>query len=167
MSEQLSIHDYHAPTPTSSTEKMASNRTSDIHREHHKGHGHLIRNSIIGFADGVTVPFALTAGLSSLGKPRVVILGGLAELFAGAISMGLGAWLAAMTEKKHFEVEEAREWKEVKETPAEEEKEIFQIFEKYGIQRDEAKGVVEGLKSNPEMWVQVCTGLRTSAGREC
>ena len=126
------------------------------HKEHHKGHGYLIRDSIIGFADGVTVPFALTAGLSSLGDPRIVILGGLAELFAGAISMGLGAWLAAMTEKKHFEVEEARERREVKDSPHEEEEEIFQIFEKYGIQRSEAKGVVDGLKANEEMWVQVC-----------
>lgn len=130
--------------------------TIDIHKEHHKGHGYLIRDSIIGFSDGVTVPFALTAGLSSLGEPKIVILGGLAELFAGAISMGLGAWLAAMTEKKHFEVEEVREWREVRERPAEEEEEIFQIFEKYGIQRNEAKGVVEGLKVNEEMWVQVC-----------
>lgn len=154
MSDQLSIHEHRTQTSTPSIEKMDG--SVDIHKEGHRGHGYLIRDSIIGFSDGVTVPFALTAGLSSLGQPKVVILGGLAELFAGAISMGLGAWLAAMTEKKHFEVEEAREWKEVRETPSEEEEEIFQIFAKYGIQRKEAKGVVEGLKANEEMWVQVC-----------
>ena len=126
-----------------------------IHQEHHKGHGDLIRDSIIGFSDGLTVPFALTAGLSSLGSTKIVILGGLAELFAGSISMGLGAFLASMTDRKHFEVEEAREKREVKECPREEEEEIYEIFDKYGIQRQESKGVVEGLKVNEEMWVQV------------
>lgn len=126
-----------------------------MHKEHHTGHGDLIRDSIIGFSDGLTVPFALTAGLSSLGSTKIVILGGLAELFAGSISMGLGAFLASMTDRKHFEVEQARERREVKDSPREEEDEIYEIFEKYGIQRSELKGVVDGLKSNEETWVQV------------
>ena len=129
--------------------------TVHIHKEHHKGHSQLIRDSIIGFSDGITVPFALTAGLSSLGNTKIVILGGLAELFAGSISMGLGAFLAAVTEKKHYEVEEAREKREVKDCPKDEEEEIYEIFETYCISRQEAKGVVEGLKANEEMWVQV------------
>ncbi|KAK3710683.1 Protein ccc1 [Vermiconidia calcicola] len=125
-----------------------------IHKEHHSVHGDLVRDSIIGFSDGLTVPFALTAGLSSLGSSKIVILGGMAELFAGSISMGVGAFLASMTDRKHYEVEEAREWREVKESPREEEEEIYEIFEKYGIQRNEAKGVVDGLKANEEVWVQ-------------
>ncbi|KAK5121113.1 hypothetical protein LTR85_005597 [Meristemomyces frigidus] len=124
------------------------------HSEHHTRHGELVRDSIIGFADGLTVPFALTAGLSSLGSSKLVILAGLAELFAGSISMGLGAWLAAVTEKKHYEVEEQRERKEVKESPRAEEDEIYEIFEQYGIARGEARGVVDGLKANEDMWVQ-------------
>lgn len=125
------------------------------HKEQHTGHGEFVRDAIIGFADGLTVPFALTAGLSSLGSSRLVILGGLAELFAGSISMGLGAYLASVTEKKHYEVEEKRERREVRECPKAEEDEIYEIFEKYGIRRDESKGVVEGLRANEDMWVQV------------
>lgn len=85
----------------------------------------------------------------------MVIVGGLAELFAGAISMGLGAWLAAETERKHYEVEEAREAHEVREVPHKEEEEIYEIFEEYHIERSAAKGVVEALKQNEDMWVKV------------
>ncbi|KAK5130883.1 hypothetical protein LTR08_001604 [Meristemomyces frigidus] len=137
------------------TPKTSSEKTSQMsHPEHHTRHGELVRDCIIGFADGLTVPFALTAGLSSLGSSKLVILAGLAELFAGSISMGLGAYLAAVTEKKHYEVEERRERMEVRECPQAEEDEIFEIFERYGIAREEAGGVVKGLKANEDMWVQ-------------
>ena len=124
------------------------------HKEKHAAHGELVRDAIIGFADGLTVPFALTAGLSSLGSAKLVILGGLAELFAGSLSMGLGAYLAAVTEAKHYEVEELRERAEVKEKPLAEEDEVYEIFEQYGIERAQSKGVVEGLKANEDMWVR-------------
>ena len=139
-------------------EKMSSPSTMSAtspRKEHHSTHSDLVRDFIIGFADGLTVPFALTAGLSSLGSSRLVILGGLAELFSGSISMGLGAYLASVTERKHYQVEQARELREVRESPAEEEEEIYDIFEKYGISREASSGVVEGLKVNEEMWVQV------------
>ena len=137
------------------TDSISSEKVSQTaHSEHHTRHGELVRDCIIGFADGLTVPFALTAGLSSLGSSKLVILGGLAELFAGSISMGLGAYLAAVTEKKHYEVEEQRERNEVKECPKAEEDEIYEIFERYGIAREEAGGVVNGLKANEDMWVQ-------------
>ena len=155
MATGLALRQPPTESSTSDTEKNMHHSIKP-HKEHHKGHGDLLRDSIIGFSDGLTVPFALTAGLSSLGSTKIVILGGLAELFAGSISMGLGAFLASMTDRKHFEVEEAREIKEVKERPADEEEEIYEIFEQYGIQRSEAKGVVEGLKVNEEMWVKVC-----------
>ena len=154
MDDRLPLHAQDTQrSSTTATEKM--HPPVSIHKERHSHHGDLIRDSIIGFSDGLTVPFALTAGLSSLGNSKIVILGGLAELFAGSISMGLGAFLAAVTEIKHYEVEEARERREVKETPREEEDEVYEIFEKYGIQRDESRGVVEALKVNEEMWVQV------------
>ncbi|KAK3116951.1 Protein ccc1 [Teratosphaeriaceae sp. CCFEE 6253] len=138
---------------------MASETTSEKtvtmpHKEGHTGHGELVRDTIIGFADGLTVPFALTAALSSLGSAKLVILGGLAELFAGSLSMGLGAYLAAVTEMKHYEVEELRERAEVKEKPKAEEEEIYEIFEQYGIARTQSKGVVEGLKANEDMWIR-------------
>ncbi|KAF2192107.1 DUF125-domain-containing protein [Zopfia rhizophila CBS 207.26] len=124
------------------------------HAEKHAENGAVVRDAIIGFADGLTVPFALTAGLSSIGSSRLVIIGGLAELFAGAISMGLGAYLAALTEKKHYEVEEARERKEVEEMPEAEEEEIYEIFKPYGIKRKSVRPIVEELKGDKESWVK-------------
>jgi VIT1/CCC1 family predicted Fe2+/Mn2+ transporter len=91
----------------------------------------------------------------SVGSIRIVIVGGLAELFAGAISMGLGAWLAVESDKNAYYVEEARERREVQEMPNKEEEEIYEIFNEYHISRDACKGVVEALKVNPDVWVQV------------
>lgn len=86
----------------------------DAHSESHSNNnGSLIRDITIGFADGLTVPFALTAGLSSLGSTKIVVIGGLAELFSGMISMGLGAYLAAATERQHWQAEYERECWEV------------------------------------------------------
>jgi VIT1/CCC1 family predicted Fe2+/Mn2+ transporter len=129
---------------------------SPTHNECHTGHGEVIRDSIIGFADGLTVPFALTAGLSSLGSLNLVILGGVAELFAGAISMGLGGFLAAVTERKHYRVEEAREFREVDECPDAEEKEIYDIMAEYGLDHERVRPLAEGLMANKDMWVKVC-----------
>ena len=93
---------------------------------------------------------------SSIGSSRLVIVGGLAELFAGAISMGLGGYLAAVTERKHYEVEEAREIREVEEEPEAEEEEIYEIFTAYNMSRAAVLPVVESLKADKEMWVKVC-----------
>lgn len=87
--------------------------SSSSHSESHSNNGSLIRDITIGFADGLTVPFALTAGLSSLGSTKIVVIGGLAELFSGMISMGLGAYLAAATERQHWQAEYERECWEV------------------------------------------------------
>lgn len=96
----------------------------------------VLRDVIIGFSDGLTVPFALTAGLSSLGSTKLVIMGGLAELFSGMISMGLGAYLAAVTERDHYQSEEQRETKQVDCClPQEQRDDIFCILEKYNVSR--------------------------------
>lgn len=81
--------------------------------------------------------------------------------------MGLGAWLAAETERKHYEVEEAREIREVKATPQKEEEEIYEIFEQYAIGRSAAKGVVDALKMNEDMWVKVKIGCATTSNTKC
>lgn len=143
----------HGPPSSHSSSAPISGPT---HSEHHARNGIFVRDSIIGFADGLTVPFALTAGLSSLGSSKIVILGGLAELFAGSISMGLGAFLAAKTDRKHYEVEEKRERREVRESPGEEEQEIYDILGEYSISREDSRGVVESLKRDEEAWVKVC-----------
>lgn len=140
----LSQHQYHDSQP---------------HAESHSNNNNdLIRDITIGFADGLTVPFALTAGLSSLGSTKLVVIGGLAELFSGMISMGLGAYLAAATERQHWEAEYARECWEVDHCPDREREEIYEVFEKYGISREGARGVVDELcvstSKGKERWVQ-------------
>ncbi|KAF2265864.1 DUF125-domain-containing protein [Lojkania enalia] len=119
------------------------------HIERRTGNAAFVRDAIIGFADGLTVPFALTAGLSR----HVFIIGGLAELFAGSISMGLGAYLAALTEAKHYVVEEKRERREVEECPVREEEEIYEIFEEFHIHKEVVRPLVECLKSDKDAWV--------------
>jgi VIT1/CCC1 family predicted Fe2+/Mn2+ transporter len=90
-----------------------------------------------------------------LGSAKLVVIGGLAELFSGAISMGLGAYLAAVTERDHYISEEKREREEVENTPEEEKEEIYEIMHGYGVNRDETKSLVDALASNPEQWVRV------------
>lgn len=124
------------------------------HPEHHTSNGDVIRDIIIGFADGLTVPFALTAGLSSLGNSQLVVMGGLAELFSGAISMGLGAYLAAVTEREHYLSEEARERDEVRNQPEEEREEIFAIMAKYYVSREATTPLVNDLCQNTDQWVR-------------
>ncbi|KAI9820214.1 MAG: hypothetical protein M1827_005836 [Pycnora praestabilis] len=128
-------------------------RVPHTHVERHAGHGPIVRDMIIGFADGLTVPFALTAGLSSLGSSNLVIISGLAELCAGSISMGLGAWAAAIGEKEHYNAEEKREYEEVANEPDEETEEIYEIMGRYGVSREAAGPMVEALKQNPDQWV--------------
>lgn len=161
----------HTDTPATLASLAKSMPGQNEHTERHSKLGDYLGDAILGFADGLTVPFALTAGLSAyanqfvifcikliknrVGSIRVVIVGGLAELFAGAISMGLGAWLAAESDRKSYYVEEARERQEVEDCPDKEEEEIYEIFDQYHISRDASRGVVEALKVNKDCWVQV------------
>lgn len=135
----------------------------------------LIRDTILGFADGLTVPFALCAGLSSLNSSRLVVLAGLAELFSGAISMGLGCYLAAVTEAKGYEVVEKRLLerfitRESKGSPRQGgtdrlleegqcEHEIYEVLEQYDIGRDEARGVVRTLSNRRDLWTKVMSSF--------
>jgi VIT1/CCC1 family predicted Fe2+/Mn2+ transporter len=94
------------------------------------------------------------AGLSSLGSTRLVIMGGLAELFSGMISMGLGAYLAAVTEREHYQSEKRREEWEVANLPGEEREEVYSIMNSYEISRTAATPLVEELCRNPVQWVR-------------
>jgi hypothetical protein len=133
------------PSPASSTH----------HHEPHSSHSEYISSAVLGMADGLTVPFALTAGLSSIGSSKLVVVGGLAEIVAGMISMGLGEYLSTSTKAKQWEVEYAREWREVREKPEDEEEEIYEIFDEYDIPRNDVKPIVERLKRDPQRWVDV------------
>ena len=147
------------PEPLSSAEKGHDSSSSllkaHLGDENHSNAAEIIRDIIIGFADGLTVPFALTAGLSSLGSSKLVITGGLAELFSGAISMGLGAYLAAVTERDRYLMEEKREREEVATKPEAEKQEIYDVLAPYGISKDASKAVVDDLVKNEDNWVRV------------
>ena len=119
-------------------------------------HHILVKDFTLGFADGVTMPFALTAGLSILGNSRIVIFAGLAELFSGAVSMGLGAYLAARSDRYHYANALEREAGAVRDDPSREEEGVYDCLAVYGVGRAEARPVVEALKRDEGAWVQVC-----------
>ena len=124
------------------------------HVERHFGATALVRDVVIGMSDGLTVPFALAAGLSgAVNSPHVVVLAGLAEIAAGSIAMGLGGFLAAQGDAEHYASERLREEREIVERTRDEEEEIYEIFEQYGVERSESKPVLEALKRRPQAWV--------------
>ncbi|KAL1928061.1 hypothetical protein VTP01DRAFT_2977 [Rhizomucor pusillus] len=126
---------------------------SHEHSEQHFESAEIVRDTIIGLSDGLTVPFALAAGLSSLGDSKIVVYGGAAELVSGAISMGLGGYLAAKSEIEHYKTERLREEREVEECPQDEEEEIVEILEPYGLDRQTLQPLIEKLKSDPVKFV--------------
>jgi VIT1/CCC1 family predicted Fe2+/Mn2+ transporter len=124
------------------------------HIESHFTAGETVRDIVIGMSDGLTVPFALAAGLSgAVAATHVVVTAGLAEVAAGSIAMGLGGYLAARSDAEHYHSERRREADEVVRVPEREVAEIVEIFESYGIGPNECQGVVDALKRQPKAWV--------------
>src|SRR5580698_8850299 len=127
------------------------------HGPHIEGHFEstaTVRDIVIGLSDGLTVPFALAAGLSgAVASSHIVVLAGLAEIAAGSIAMGLGGYLAARGDAEHYVSERVREEREIVERPRDEEEEIYEIFEKYSVDRASAAPVLAALKQNPTAWV--------------
>ena len=124
------------------------------HIERHFTAGEVVRDVVIGMSDGLTVPFALAAGLSgAVDNSRLVVIAGLAEIAAGSIAMGLGGYLAARSDAEHYESERKREELEVEEIPDEEAREVMNVFTDYGLNRSEATSVVEALTKKPKEWV--------------
>ena len=124
------------------------------HVERHFLGSESVRDIVIGMSDGLTVPFALAAGLSgAVSTTAVVVTAGLAEIAAGSLAMGLGGFLAARSDAEHYASEEARERREVQEIPAEEQKEIVEVLGRYGLTEEEVAPVVAGLKRRPGAWV--------------
>ena len=124
------------------------------HIEKHFTASESVRDIVIGMADGLTVPFALAAGLSAaVTSTAVIVTAGLAEVAAGAIAMGLGGYLAARTDAEHYSHEEAREDFEIANLREREVEEVEKIFKEYGL-RDEALGAVVGaVTSNRQRWI--------------
>ena len=114
-----------------------------------------VRDVVIGMSDGLTVPFALAAGLSAaLSQSSVVVTAGLAEIAAGAIAMGLGGYLAARTDIEHYRSEYRREWRETEELPDEERREVAAILREQGLDAAQADTIVMALSRNKEKWVR-------------
>jgi VIT1/CCC1 family predicted Fe2+/Mn2+ transporter len=135
------------------TPAMASSSAAH-HPETHFQSGATVREMVIGMSDGLTVPFALAAGLSgAINSLHIIVLAGLAEIAAGAIAMGLGGYLAARGDAEHYRNERLREEREVVERRRDEEEEVYQIFDAYGVERHEATPVLSALQRNPSAWV--------------
>jgi vacuolar iron transporter family protein len=123
------------------------------HLEGHFQSSEAVRDVVIGLSDGLTVPFALAAGLSGVvASNHIVVLAGLAEIAAGSIAMGLGGYLAARGDAEHYASELLREQREIVERTRDEEEEIYEIFEQYSVSRQAATPVLDALKQNPAAW---------------
>ena len=113
-----------------------------------------MRDIVIGMSDGLTVPFALAAGLSgAIESTSIVITAGLAEIAAGSIAMGLGGYLAARSDAEHYASERRREQEEVRDIPAAEAKEVIDVLASYGVGADAAARVARALEQQPEAWI--------------
>ncbi|MBZ5536806.1 MAG: VIT1/CCC1 transporter family protein [Acidobacteriia bacterium] len=124
------------------------------HVEKHFTASALIRDVVIGMSDGLTVPFALAAGLSgAVAATSIIITAGFAEIAAGAIAMGLGGYLAARTDEEYYASEKAREDLETQELPEEEAREVAAIFRSYGLNEEHVQAVVEAIRSDRSRWV--------------
>ena len=124
------------------------------HVERHFTASDTVRDIVIGMSDGLTVPFALAAGISgAIMQSHIVVTAGFAELAAGGISMGLGGYLAARTDLEHYASEERREEDEIDKLPAQETAEVYDVFRGYGLSDEDAHRVTAGVTSDRKRWV--------------
>ncbi|OXM85821.1 VIT1/CCC1 transporter family protein [Paenibacillus rigui] len=124
------------------------------HEEKHFLAPDLIRDIVIGMADGLTVPFALAAGLSgTLSNTSLVVVAGMAEIAAGSIAMGLGGYLAARTDQEHYLSELERERREVIELPDREKEEVADILREWHLPEETVTSAVESISKDPDRWV--------------
>jgi vacuolar iron transporter family protein len=124
------------------------------HTEKHFTASEVVRDIVIGMADGLTVPFALAAGLSgAVDSTRLIVVAGLAEIAAGSIAMGLGGYLAARNDSEHYENERDREKREIVEKTAAEEQEVREILEGYGLGREHICPILDAFHNDHDAWV--------------
>jgi len=124
------------------------------HVERHFTGSATVRDVVIGMSDGLTVPFALAAGLSgAIDNTSIIVTAGLAEMAAGSIAMGLGGYLAGRSDAEHYDAERRREETEVRYKGTLEAEEVADIFRTYGLTSAELAPAVEALRKRPEAWV--------------
>jgi VIT1/CCC1 family predicted Fe2+/Mn2+ transporter len=128
--------------------------TTPEHREQHFMASDTVRDIVIGMSDGLTVPFAIAAGMSGAAvAAKIVVTAGLAEIAAGSISMGLGGYLAGRTDVEHYEIERQREVRETEQVPEQETREVADILQDLGLSEEEASPVVNALRRDRNKWV--------------
>jgi vacuolar iron transporter family protein len=124
------------------------------HIERHFTGSETVKDIVIGMADGLTVPFALAAGLSgAIETTSIIVTAGLAEIAAGSIAMGLGGYMAAKSDAEHYDSERAREVVEVSEKAEIEASEVVEVFRSYGLTTEESTVIVDALRKRPQAWV--------------
>lgn len=130
---------------------------ADTHLHHYEEHmqsSDLLRDIVIGMSDGLTVPFALAAGLSgAVDSNHLVVIAGLAEVAAGSIAMGLGGFLAGKTEIDHYNSELKREYDEVERVPEKEKEEVREFFDHLGLSPALQEKAVTELTKDKDRWV--------------
>lgn len=126
-----------------------------MHREHHVTSSETIRDIVIGMSDGLTVPFALAAGLSgAVSSSTLVVTAGIAEIVAGSIAMGLGGYLAGRTEVDHYKSELKREYDEVERVPDQEKAEVKKVFASFGLSKHLQDEIADELAKDKTQWVE-------------
>ena len=125
------------------------------HVETHFQASDTVRDVVIGMSDGLTVPFALAAGLTgtAVATSKLVVIAGLAEIAAGSIAMGLGGYLAARTDRDHYASERQRELHETVELPQKERDEVAEVFRNFGMSEEDIRPVVAAISADQNRWV--------------
>src|SRR4249919_2145440 len=124
------------------------------HEEKHLRNSDLLRDIVIGMSDGLTVPFALAAGLSgAVDNSGIIVIAGIAEIAAGSIAMGLGGYLAGKTEQDHYKSEVRREYDEVEKLPEKEKEEVMEFFEGIGLSSDMQLAATNEIIKDKDRWV--------------
>jgi vacuolar iron transporter family protein len=125
-----------------------------LHHEKHFQGSDLLQDIVIGMSDGLTVPFALAAGLSgAVSDTHIILTAGIAEIIAGSIAMGLGGFLSGKTEIDHYNAELKREYEETHQFPEKEKEEVREVFEEYGLSPEAQHLIVEQLSQDRDKWV--------------
>src|SRR6195952_6153170 len=124
------------------------------HHEEHLKSSDLLRDIVIGMSDGLTVPFALAAGLSGAAvNSSIIVIAGIAEIAAGSIAMGLGGYLAGKTEQDHYNSELKREYDEVERVPEVEKQEVREFFEQIGLSKEVQNKATDEIAQDKKRWV--------------
>lgn len=149
----------HSPQPAALIQQglpgSATGRMMEEHKEKHLKNSAFLSDVVIGMSDGLTVPFALAAGLSGAVESNgIVITAGIAEIVAGCISMGLGGFLAGQTVQEHYAAEMKREYREVEERPEVEKQEVRDALAGFGLSRQVQDLAADELSQNKDQWVK-------------